>query len=243
MQDLGVSRPIKLSYAADQFGLINHRIQQHRHDLEARGFTVSWGADPARFGELREGFEGYVHPSLDPNAGARPRCGEFMWISVHAARRPVAVIAARLFHGRLEDMLHMRRLWGREAPTLADLAPFPARSLSIVRRIRGRISMQGGMFVDPSARGMGISTNLMWLVRLAGLRHWGEDWQIGLLTEETHEKNIHIPKYGYEVSTVLFADGAVSEGPRPDHSSEYLVYCSSEFAWDSLATSSGIESS
>ena len=243
MQELSVSRPIKLSYAADQFDLINRRIQQHRRGLEAQGLTVNWGSDPSRFGELRGGFEGYVHPCLDPNAGARPRSGEFMWISVHAAHRAVAVIAARLFHGRLEDMLHVRSLWGREAPTLADLTPFPARSLSIVRRIKGRISMQGGMFVDPSARGLGISTSLMWLIRLAGLRHWGEDWQIGLLTQETFAKNIHIPKYGYEGSTVLFADGAVPEGPRPDHTSEYLVYCSSEFAWDSLAQSSGSDSS
>ena len=161
-----------------------------------------------------------MHPALDPDAGALVDRSNFFTIQIQRERRVLGIIATRLYSGRLVDLLHTRALWARETPSLEDLEPMPIVSLA-AHRIEGRISLQGGMIIDPEARGLGLSNHLMWLVRLACFRHWLEDWQVGLITEETHAKNIHIPKFGYHGAEVLFQGGA---DPGPAHETEILVY-------------------
>lgn len=204
----------------DQRRSLNARLQAHKRAVEALGLEVAAGNDPAGFAAERASFPGYVHPALDPAAGALMSPREFAWIRVSACGTTFAVIAARLYEGRLIDLLDDRAIWAHDAPSLDDIEPIEVTSLT-AHRISGRISLQGGMIIDAAAQGLGLATRLMWMIRLMTLRTWQEDWQVGLLTEETHAKGIHIPKFGYDGAELLF-DGPVARGPV--HDREVLVY-------------------
>jgi hypothetical protein len=200
---------------------INACIQSHREACETLGLIVTDHSDPEEFAAERATFPGYVHPSLDPVAGALIAPGDFMWIKLAAHGVTFGVIAARRYVGRLDDLIQTRRLWAHDAPTLAHIEPVNVVSLN-AHRIAGTISLlQGGMILDDATRGLRLSVHLMWMVRLATLRTWQEDWQVGLITEETHAKNLHLPKFGYHGAEILF-DGGMTHGAC--HDREILVY-------------------
>ncbi len=126
-----------------EFHQLNALIQAHVRAVEDKGLHVSSGSDPADFAAARSGFEGYVHPALDPDAGALVDRTNFFSIQVRRESATLGVIAARLFHGRLLELLHTRALWAREIPSLEDLKPKPVLS-------RQRVAPNPGQCSDPS---------------------------------------------------------------------------------------------
>jgi hypothetical protein len=219
------------SYARQE---INRRIQFHRQACEGLGLAVTIHRDPEGFAAERATFPGYVHPSLDPAAGAVIGSADFTWIRLAAQGVTFGVIAARRYEGRLDDLIHARRLWGRDVPTLEDIDPVNIVSLQ-AHRISGTLSLQGGMILDEATRGFRLSVHLMWMIRMVTLRTWQEDWQVGLITEETHAKDLHRPKFGYHGAEILF-DGEMTHGAR--HSREVLVYADARKVASELAPES-----
>jgi hypothetical protein len=201
---------------------INEVIDHHRSNIERNGLSIATSTDMWAFSRVRGAFGGYVHPTVDPNLNNLNSDNAF-WIEVQSGNHPVACIAARLYRQeRLLDLIMSRRLW-HNAPCIDGAPPIPVESIHTLAMIEGDMTVQSGMFVDQSCRGMGLSTALMHLVRAASFRAWQEDWQFGLLTKETHEKNVHGPKYGYPHQT-LCINGPCSWGPR--HTVEYLTHAS-----------------
>lgn len=203
---------------------INEIIRVHRDNVESWGLSISASSDMPAFARVRNAFGGYVHPTVDPDLNHLNSDNAF-WIEIRDRDRPVACIATRLYRQeRLLNLILSRRLW-RNAPGIEEAPPIPVESVRALSMIEGDITVQSGMFIDPACRGKGLSTALMHLVRAASFRAWEEDWQFGLLTKETHEKNIHGPKFGYPHQT-LCINGPCSWGPR--HAVEYLTYVSKQ---------------
>jgi len=222
------------------YDAVNAAIQMHTDQIAELGLATETGSDAARFCRWRERFNDNVHPALDPAAGAHIPPTDFAYIALRDGghrRDPVAVICARLWQGRMLDILYSRRFWGYDTPHLFDTPAWRVVDSDIIDRIEGRVVLQGGMIIDRAWQGKGLANNLMWLIRLCTLRTWHERWHVGSITVETHAKNMHIRKFGYDGAALMW-DQPVSEGPKPDRDREYLVYADCNQLLDALTSSS-----
>ncbi len=164
-------------FSDETYRILNARIREYRQQIEGLGLTIENSSDATGFAETRRCFPGYAHPAFDPVAGAQPGPGDMFWLSVHDAGEAVGVVASRRYVGALADLLHRRRFWGFDHPSIDDIEPFPVAAARELSAIRGTVSYQGGLFLRRKPIRLGVATPLSHLIRLASFRHWAEDWQ------------------------------------------------------------------
>jgi hypothetical protein len=217
----------------EYFAAINRRIQVLRREIQAHGFTVADHGDPADFVAARQRFPGYAHPAFDPTAGAEFEAGSFYWLSLRKDGDLHGVIASRLLCGPLAQLLHRRQFWGFDRPSIADIQPFPIAAGRELKKIRGRVSYQGGLVLSRTAIRLGIATSLVRLVRVASYRHWSEDWQCAFYLTRTDPHGRRFKDWGYPHSETLF-DRPAGPVPRASHDREMIAYVSGSEILDEI---------
>ena len=208
-----------------QYQLLNDRIQDCRRQIEACGLTVESRGDAAAFAAARRTFAGYVHPAFDPISGAQFGPGEFFWIAVRDAEEIAGVVAARKFTGSITDLLHRRRFWGFDHPSIDDIVPFPIAAPRHLGRVRGVLSFQGGLVLRRKLVRLRLATPIMHLIRLASFRHWMEDWQCAFYLRRTDPHGRRFREWGYPNHAPLF-EGQASPGPKATHDREEIAFVS-----------------
>lgn len=218
----------------EQYRVLNDQIQSCRREIEAHGLTVESRGDPAAFVSARQMFQGYAHPAFDPAAGAEAGPGEFFWLAVKDGGEIAGVIASRMFTGSMTDLLHRRRFWGFDHPSIDDIAPFPIAARRDVAQIRGVVSYQGGLVLRRKLIRLAVANPLLRLIRLASFRHWAEDWQCAFYLKRTDPHGRRFREWGYPHQATLF-EGSAGPGPKASHQREELAYVSGREILESLS--------
>lgn len=224
---------------APLYDAINTRIQSHRRAIEDTGLVITEGYSLSDFAAARRslGDGNYVHAVFNPDVGVQIEPRHFAWMALEASNRILGVIATRLFEDGLVSLLHARRFWGYDGPTMTDMGAFPMADEPACRQITGRISVQGGVYLDPAIRRTGLLSHLTKMIRFASYRAWAENWQIALYQPETDPTGGMFRHLGYPGHAVLF-DQPPGPGPDPTHPVEMIAYASAANLIDDTERSS-----
>jgi len=163
-----------------EIGAVPHAITFCLAWLKARDYEPMVRSDMSAWVAAMQDAPGMtvVNPTFDPRWHGLSEATCF-WIDVRRGRQTVATIAARLLctDDYFELLRSMRLLFDPPRPhlsrwdiTLADNTP----------RLSGRVGHEGGMWIHPEHRRIGMSVILPHLVRAIAFDRWALDWQTGI---------------------------------------------------------------
>jgi hypothetical protein len=165
--------------------------------LEHRRYTLTVDVDMARWARtMAEAVtEQSVNPSFNPRFSRLSPNNSF-WLDIRAGSQTIATSAARHFTtGDLLQLVRSMKLW-RETPRPED-GDLTVASPPHMPLICGSVGHEGGLWVHPRHRKLGLSAILPRLTRALCLRQWGTDWLTGVARRGIGECGIAKWSYGY----------------------------------------------
>jgi hypothetical protein len=191
--------------------------------FEDRNYTLTVDADMEGWARVMRTAPSIavVNPTFDPEFSPLSPNNSF-WLNVRAGSQTVATSAARLFV--TEDYLELKRsvkLW-YDPPRSSD-ARLVITVPSDTPAICGKVGHEGGLWVHPGHRNLGLSVILPHLTRALSLRQWNVDWQTGAAMRGIGESGLPKRAYGMPHVVACF-EGFFVVTQRPDRL--YLAYMS-----------------
>lgn len=192
---------------------IRRHLDHHLAAIQHGQFEVRRSLDMAEFARVRRTFDGKVHPSLDPAESVIAE-GDGQWVAVLQPGRPepVACIATRLYHGRLDHLFQSRRVWGDRALPVAGEAPIDLRWPDEAYELAGRLMLCGGLINGPETQGHKIGCHLVRYAVAASLLYWDFDVLWAMHKRDKIDSGVAGSLFGYEHHSVSF-DRPPGRGP------------------------------
>jgi hypothetical protein len=164
--------------------------------LEQRRYTLTVDVDMAAWAQIMRSAPGMslVNPTFDPTHSPLSPKNSF-WLDVRRGSTTIATCAGRLIV--TEDYLMFKRsgrLWHDPLrPTDREL---PMNFPPSLPAIGGHIGHEGGLWVHPDHRKLGLSVILPHLTRALCFREWNVDWQTAVTRQGIGECGIVSRAYG-----------------------------------------------
>lgn len=135
-----------------------------------------------------------VNPTFDPrwNWLTQDTC---FWVDVRDGRRTIGLMAARLLiTDDFLGLMRSRSLW--YDPPTADATPLTITVTTETPRLRGRVGHEGGLWIHPDHRKVGLSVILPHLTRAIAFQRWMVDWQTGVALSGIGKSGLLRSAYG-----------------------------------------------
>lgn len=218
------------------FANIDRHIDHHLTKIREHQLQISSSTDMSAFVELRGQFSGYVHDAYNPEKSVWPSGGAFWLAASDTDGTTVACVATRRWdNAHLRELLLGRQIWYRAGPILDRLPPFPFKDK--IPDLSGRIAMHGGLYCREDQRGRKLGINLLLGIRWLSLRWWGQDYNIGLISDSLKAASIQKTLYRYTNTATVFEGGRPSWSGCGTHDTEHLNWISKD---DMLRQASGV---
>lgn len=193
-------------------------LEDHRYTLTVDADMAGWAETMGKAPSIA-----LVNPTFDPRQN-RLSPDNCFWLDVRSGSHTIAMIASRLFvTENYLDMKRSLRLW-YDSPRPGD-APLRLTVATDMPTICGSVGHQGGMWIHPEHRKLGLSAILPHLERALAFRQWHLDWQTGLALRGVGSSGIVSRVYGMP-HVVPCYEGIWPVTGRPDRL--YLAYASRE---------------
>jgi hypothetical protein len=191
--------------------------------LENRNYTLVADVDMARWASAMTKAPGMsvVSPTFDPR-WSRLSPDNCFWLDIRAGSHTIAMMASRVFI--TDDYLDIKRslrLW-YDPPRPGD-APLRLTVATDMPTIRGNVGHEGGLWVHPDHRKLGLSVILPHLTRALAYRQWNLDWQTGATMRGIGASGLATRAYGMP-HVVPCYEGHFPVTGQPDRL--YIVYMS-----------------
>ena len=200
------------------FMIVQRALDRMADEAIDLGVTIRIETDFDEFARVLRTASGWVYPSFDPACARLER--DALWLRVTDAEGElVLVYAARVFRcDEFMTLLRNERLWFDRGLRAVSPNYRLLESRFDTPAWGGTVGHGGGLWVDPRARGHGLSTWAPIYMRALMVRRFDIDWQTNLVFANMAERSRRA--YGYtEIERVI-------DGYFPPTGKDAAVYLS-----------------
>jgi GNAT superfamily N-acetyltransferase len=181
--------------APEDLATVQRFVEGAFERLAAIRVDLTVETDFEAFAANRRGVaDGLVYPTFDPRHSSLSS-GAFWLRAADRSGRTVATSAAKVFDAPdFFELVRSERLWFDKGPRL--VGPTPVVECAIPP-FGGRVCHQGGTWVHPDRRGLGLAATLTALSRALMLRNHGIDFDTGVVSEASFRSRLAEVAYRY----------------------------------------------
>lgn len=209
------------------FSGLQRHMNFHLDAIRHGQFAVERDFDMHRFTEARDTIGkldgSRTHPAFNPCSSVIPE-GSAQWVGVRDAHQDyVAVIAVRLYEGRLQHLFQSRRIWGDRR---AAMRPEGRAAINLqwppeAFEIQGRMLLCGGLITAPTFRGNKVGSHLVRYMVAAAMHYYDFDTLFAMHKPDKIESGVAAGLFGYDHHARSFQ---VSPGDGPENDEEWLSW-------------------